>query len=260
MFFGAILTSGLFIFIEVFSSKNIHSELQLLSFFSKVKMVPCDQCQLVFSSFFDFLKHSKSSHKKSKIVCSVVTCEIIGYKCTYCGKSFASTEYLLYNQHLMDNPIHKHNGKCDECDFRTSDYNILEEHFSQNHETQQLDEKCHVLIDTEVDSNAHENIVTKKWSNIQEEMEKHFSNYFCDECDYESSDKIKYSLHKKDHHGAELFLCSICNISFLLKSDLLEHNQENHITCKVSFYCNNCNFQATSKSDLVEHVIASVCV
>ena len=229
-------------------------------------MVPCDQCQLVFSSFFDFIKHSKASHQKSKIVCSVVSCDILGYKCKFCGQNFASTDYLLYNQHLIDNPIHKYNGKCDKCDFRTSDYVTLEKHFAQDHEFSQLNEKYHVFIDTEVNASAHENILTKKSSCIQEMVNGKYkklvdvAKYSCEECDYETSDEIKYSLHKKDQHGGAVFQCSICNISFLVKSDLLEHNQENHITCKVSFHCNNCDFQATSKLDLVDHVMASVCV
>lgn len=79
--------------------------------------------------------------------------------------------------------------------------------------------------------------------------------FFCDCCNYKTSDKSNLRLHMGTHKKyRERFQCSHCTATFTAKSSLKAHMRKVHSTEKPRFSCDCCEYKNFSKYSLRMHM------
>ena len=145
--------------------------------------------------------------------------------------------------------------KCQECDYSTNWPSDLKNH-SRHHTGENFKcEKCDYSTNWPRHFKDHNRIHTGE-------------KYKCQECDYSTNWLSHLKSHKHIHNLAkskqdddqelkntkEVFLCKICDLTFLTNMNLKKHNMK-HSTNDQHYSCHLCTFSAEQSVNLEAHLL-----
>ena len=226
---------------------------------------------------------------QSRIMPHVQYCEYkaleIAKGCPICDKNFAQKQWsskrqinATYEYHLKHMKIHENPQtdpvvnnpfKCDQCDKRFSQSDILSRHIKKIHkETKYICVSCGIIFETNQQlrdhkKNGHDDgtgefkcIECDRTYLSHKQLSTHVydhknRNVFvtCEICD-KSVSKRNYKKHKIGVHGEKIHSCQYCSMKFSMKKMLERHIKVNHTR---AFQCNLCAKRFGTERYLEDH-------
>ena len=195
----------------------------------------------------------------------------LGEKKYKCGKCDYST---YWSSHLRSHSqIHAGKKfKCEKCDYSTPRDSYLKKHNRIHTGEQYKCEKC--------DYSTTENYNLKRHRNVHRIHTG--EKYKCEKCDYSTTENYNLKRHRNVHtiwppnlkrhkhihslakskqdndqelkNTKEVFLCKICDLTFLTNMNLKKHNMK-HSTNDQHYSCHLCTFSAEQSVNLEAHLL-----
>ena len=165
----------------------------------------CEICEMKFRFHYEYVAHI-NDHKG-----------IEQMSCRICHRFFKKQSTLL--RHMQNVHDKKNAFFCDECDFGSPDFSILEKHKTEVHETYAK------TVDAE-------RLGTKPF--VYELKHK------CDECGQEFHHKYDLKIHQNRHRGIEPFTCMVCSKEFLKEKSYKNHVSI-HGVLAIRYRCEECD-------------------
>ncbi|XP_041347438.1 zinc finger and BTB domain-containing protein 41-like isoform X2 [Gigantopelta aegis] len=167
--------------------------------------------------------------------------------CEHCGKTFKLANEL--NAHVQSH-IFPEKFSCHICGKSFSSPFIVKDHIANIHLGHKKQFLCHLCCHVTADNR---NLTLHLWQKHQIPVPQKCKLFKCDECDFETLRKHKFTVHKKLHTGVRDHVCEVCGKGYLtggaLRSHMLWHSDKIH-QCTFE----PCNYSSPSKRQLEQHV------
>ena len=175
------------------------------------RKLPCGSCDFETGGLsrdleeYKLIMH-KRIHQNGEIIC------------TMCPHKSGNPWSL--KRHLAEEHNIGHVFQCNQCDYRSGGPNA-KIHMT-NHMNRHLNEKNFQCDQCEFSGNTN--------MSLNQHLRRHKGpKYFCDECDYKSTESGNFRAHKQVKHGSVLLSCEECDYSTKSRRSLREHKKK-HLT------------------------------
>merc|ERR1712129_79406 len=249
----------------------------------KDHLLKCDLCDYETERSYTLENHKEVKHLGSRLSCD---------QCKFKARR---------KDELKNHKLITHLGftfDCDQCSFSITSKKSLKSHKRMNHE----DISCELCKKSFSGSN---NLTVQKMrdhegkivdctkcnfsSSIKKELEDHkkfmhpktpkkYTNYRCDQCDFQTTWMNQLELHQKRHLKFESLSCPQCDSKFTMKKNLkihikLEHEFKNKIesfmekmeksnkqllascNARLCFCCKDCDFSSDNLMSISKHQV-----
>ena len=256
------------------------------------KWYKCDECDLKTHSWNYMVQHKRIRHTEEGLLHKCDKCnatfvfkwslkthiedvhELVTKPCNLCNFITRNKRHMAY--HLKT----KHSDtlqmfKCEDCDYKCLNLNVLERHkykqhtgaqlkcdyinctFKANYKKALIKHKEHVhsvkfcnFCDFKIDGR----IITKR-GEVRREMRKHEQKehdgmkFTCSQCEFSSISYIQLCVHRIKHHN-EIISCNFCQTCISQESELKQHLKDKH---QKLFFCNTCDYYDAKKYLIALH-------
>jgi len=172
------------------------------------------KCNAAFSSRCTMLRHQKLKHGRLPLfIRGQKSNERESWNCSDCDKSFSYKRGMIrHKKDMHTDPTSTEKISCKDCE---ETFALLKDYY-------------------------------------RHKRNMHQSNYFCDQCNYETRQRGTLKQHYQAQHLGIKHKCEHCEYKASQKSALKNHIKSVHLGTKYD--CNICDFKAAWKHDLKKHI------